>query len=111
MKMKKWLLLGITVFSLLIPYLVQGIEFMYIDNKGTRKYSCGGGRRGAIIGVKQVSKYQYRVYAKTISGIITFPPTTSPKSWCGGFHGVARMACGFCEVPKYDPTPQADKAE
>ena len=108
--MKRWLLLGITIFSLLMPFLVYGFEFMYIDTSGHRWYSCGAARRGGYVKVKQVSKYQYRVYSKTLSGIITYSPGTSIKSWCGGFQGVARMACGMCATPDYDPT-KAQKAE
>ena len=110
MKMKRWLLLSIAAFSLVMPYLVYGFEFMHIDSSGNRWYSCGADRRGGFVKVKQVSKYQYRVYSKPLNGIITFPPSTSTKAWCGGFQGGARMACGMCETPNYDPT-KAEKSE
>jgi hypothetical protein len=109
-KMKRWLLLSITAISLLMPYLVYGFEFMYIDSSGHRWFSCGAARRGGYVKVKKVSKHQYRIFSKTINGIITFSPSTSEKAWCGGYQGVARMACGMCPTPDYDPT-QTEKSE
>ena len=105
---KRWLLTGITVLSLLMPYLVYGFEFMYIDNKGNRQYSCGANRRGGYVKVKQIDKYQYRVYSKTINGVISFSPGASAHAWCSGFEGAARMACGLCPLPD-EPTFQTEK--